>query len=316
MDSGVELGTLDGIWSAGAALPVGVQNAAVAVYRGEIYVAGGAGSVFIPEIGEVCCASYATVQRYDPATSRWELLGDLPEEREQMALGVVGDTLYAMGGTLTPVAQIGGARATMWAYLAETDEWVERNPLPLPRRGASAVSAFGLLLVIGGEGDAGRVSADSIAIYDPATGLWRHGAPVPLGIVCAVAHEIDGVVYVVGGYYPSTLGASTSSTVFSYDPVRDSWTAITETPGSENMFGSAVLNGRVHLVGGRGDGFAPSEYHRAYDLTTREWLQPPDLRGPRRDHAVVALNDRLYVLTGVRVSVEFPTPEMDVFELR
>ena len=312
-----ELATLDGAWGVVAALPVGVQDVGVAVYRGQIYVVGGAGVVTVPDAtgtsSQLCCAAYATVQRYDPTTNAWTQLADLPEVRRSLALGVVGDTLYAVGGIRDHVGQPGGTEATLWAYLPETDEWAERTPLPEPRSGATAVSVLGQLYVIGGI-SAGftRIPGDSIAIYDPATALWRHAAPVPGGIVDAVAHNVDGLVYLIGGNDPINLSDGSRS-ILTYDPAGDTWATLIDTPGFNEMFRSAVLNGRLHLVGGLMPG---GEYHRVYDIASGEWLKAPDLRSPRRDHAAVALNARLYLIGGLDGVTDNPTTTVHVFNLQ
>ena len=310
-----ELDTLQGTWTAAAAAPVSVQDAAVAVFRGQIYVAGGEGVVVEPDLGEVCCVSYATVQRYDPPSNQWEQLGDLPEWRQQMAIAVVGDTMYAAGGFFSTLGHVGGAQSTLWAYLPEADEWVERPSLPHPRWGASAASVLGRLYLIGGQDAGGRVAADSIAIYDPATGSWRLAAPVPRGIVGATTHNIDGMLYVVGGSEPGVFGDA-SHRILAFNPVDETWTTVTDTPGLEDSFASAVLNGRIHLVGGRRQGGAAADYHRIYDIVADQWFQARGPRDPRSDHASVVVGGRLYVLAGVQGQQQDPSADVDVFELQ
>ena len=310
-----ELDPLLGTWTAAAAAPVSVQDAAVAVFRGQIYVVGGEGTILEDDLGEVCCVSYATVQRYDPPSNQWEQLRDLPEWRERMALAVVGDTMYAAGGMFSTLGHVGGAQSTLWAYLPEADEWVERPSLPKPRWGASAASVLGRLYVIGGQDKGGRVAADSIAIYDPATGSWRLTTPVPGGIVEATTHNINGILYVVGG---SKLGAFGDGyhRILAFNPVDETWTTVTDTPGLEESFASAVLNGRIHLVGGRRQGGSAADYHRIYDLVADQWFQARGPRDPRSDHASVVVGGRLYVLTGVQGQQQDPTADVDVFKLQ
>ncbi len=311
-----ELDTLPGSWTRAPQMPVAVEEAAVAVYQGLIYVVGGAGLVTVPDtvrgpVIELCCIGYATVQRYDPASGQWEQLGDLPQERQRMAIAVVGDTMYAAGG----ISDV-GSHSTLWAYLPDADEWVERPSLPQPRWGASAASALGRLYIIGGEDAGSRVAADSMAIYDPATGSWRLGARVPGGIVGATVHNIDGMLYVVGGSEPGTFGSDASHRILAFDPLGETWTTVTETPGLGTLFASAVLNGRIHLVGGRSQGGAPADYHRIYDVATAQWFQTRGPRNPRFDHATVVVGGRLYLLTGIQGQQQDPTADVDVFELQ
>jgi non-specific serine/threonine protein kinase len=314
----VEWATLEGSWTSAPPMPVPVVNAGVALYRDQVYVAGGGGVFDFPP-GVACCLSYASVQRFDPHTNQWERLGDLPERRDRMALGVVGDTLYAVGGRVKSVpATSGRSRPSLWAYLPESDQWVERPELPAPRSGAAAVGALELLVVIGGEnidGDfAQRVSGDSVALYDPRDGTWRHAAPVPGGIAGATAHFENGLVYVVGGYTPVSAAASASQRILAYEVTGERWLTITETPGHQNRFASAVLNGRIHLVGGHEHYIAPSAYHRAFDIATNGWFVAPDLPKTRSEHAAVVIGDRLLLIGGSQDQADpNPTAEIDVF---
>ena len=77
--------------------------------------------------------------------------------------------------------------------------------------------------------------------------------------------------------------------------------------------GVAVLNGRIHLVGGRSDGGAPGDYHRIYDIVADQWFQARGPRDPRFDHASVVVGGRLYVLTGVPGQQQDPTADVVVF---
>ena len=306
--------TIGGLWAAVTELPLAVQEAAVAVYREKIYVVGGEGIVNVIGAGPLCCGGYATVQRYDPVTNTTERLGDLPQERDRLALAVLDDTLYAIGGQFNNPAMAGGTVATVWVYLPDTDDWVERTPLPEPRNGAAAVAANGQLFVIGGVDGASRAAGDSIVIYDPATGLWRHGAPLLGGLVNATAHFVNGLVYVVGGHGPTST-FDRSSTVYTYDPATDGWATVTITPGSNHSYSSAVLGGRLHLIGGRSDSPAASEFHRVFDFTTGEFLQAPELLRARRDHRSVVVGDALYVLTGSLENEQNPTATVDMYRL-
>lgn len=307
--------SIGGLWASAPALPVAVQEAGVAVYRDKIYVVGGEGLVDIPGTGPICCAGYKTVQRYDPATNAAVRLGDLPEERDRLTLGVLSDTLFAIGGSFNNVGMAGGTVATVWAYLPDSDEWVERTPLPEPRSGATAVAANGQLFLLGGADGLDRVAGDSIVIYDPATGLWRHGAPIVGGLVNATAHYVNGLVYVVGGHGPNS-SFDGSNTVYTYDPATDSWANVTITPGTNYAYASALLAGRLHLVGGRADTPAAQPFHRVYDFATGEFLQARELRQARRDHRSVVVGQALYVLTGSLAGDVDPSATMDVYRLQ
>jgi len=157
---------LDRGWARGPSLPEPIQENHAAALHGRIYTAGGF------HFGSLVSAA---VFRLDSPTGRWKRVANLPAPRHHMPLAVAGDSLYAVGG-LSPDGFT--AVSTVWLYDERNDRWSERAPLPEPR-GASAVGVVdGRIIVVGGFGLKLRL-LDSIAIYDPATNAWRHGAPIP-----------------------------------------------------------------------------------------------------------------------------------------
>ena len=64
-------------------LPEPRNHVGTAVYRGDLYVLGGYGR-------RVDTDTSKRFYRYDPETSRWTRMPDLPVPRSAMAVGVIG----------------------------------------------------------------------------------------------------------------------------------------------------------------------------------------------------------------------------------
>lgn len=81
--------------------------------------------------------------------SRWVALCSAPH-REMLALGLLGDGLYMMGGQVRERhQQVVTASVLRWSLSAGGD-WLPSSPLPLPLACHSAVSLQGELYVLGG----------------------------------------------------------------------------------------------------------------------------------------------------------------------
>lgn len=192
-----------GTWAQRASLPAGRDRCAgaVAVHDGKLIYAGGQR---ILEGGTPRRVAVALVDAYDPVTNTWTALPDMPTPRDHFGVGVVGDTLYAVGGrTLRFELPV---RATE-ALDLETLTW--RGGLaeiPTARGGFAAAVVDGRLITIGGESPHPAPPTlldahinDEVEAYSPADDAWRSLAAMPTpryGIQGAV---FGGGIWVAGG---------------------------------------------------------------------------------------------------------------------
>lgn len=226
-------------WSLKATKPVPVANIDGAVLGGRVYVPGGS-----PSAGRVT----DVVEVYDPAIDQWEQVAPLPAPRAAYALTVHGEKLYLFGGndgqqdvatvlvydsatdewqtlpgrsparafaaaaTLNDKIYIVGGYAggreldTCQAYLPATGEWGSCMPMLEGRGGLSLIAVGRQLRAIGGGWE------DYLAYnqwYDPGKGTWfRFETPISGQWRNAGAAEIDGKVYVVGGWSDEFLNVN------------------------------------------------------------------------------------------------------------
>ncbi|MFT9846049.1 Kelch repeat-containing protein [Aneurinibacillus sp. REN35] len=97
--------TISNVWSEIAQSPLCVFGAASVVARGKIYLIGGCS-----EGGPFAGTFYDAVQVYDPATNTWSISpAKLSCARAQLMAAVVGDTIYAIGGSECGRAMNAGA---------------------------------------------------------------------------------------------------------------------------------------------------------------------------------------------------------------
>jgi N-acetylneuraminic acid mutarotase len=105
----------------------------------------------------------------------------------------------------------------------------------------------------------------------------------------------------------------TGSTHEVYDPATDSWTSAAPLPTGRSGIGAAVLDGRIHVLGGEASHtFAENE---AYDPTTDAWDEFAPLPTPRHGLGVVAVGDAIYVVAGGTRPGDSRSNVVEVFRL-
>ncbi|MGC2196053.1 MAG: kelch repeat-containing protein [Terriglobales bacterium] len=132
-------------------------------------------------------------------------------------------------------------------------KWSELRPVPGPagRIGASAISARGQILLLGGytvDGHGGEITVSDVSVYEPAGQRWYRGTDLPVAVHDAVVGVYrDRYLYVVGG----GSRRDAVSNVQVYDIEKDKWQPATAIPGAA-VFGHAggVLDDTIVYVDG------------------------------------------------------------------
>jgi N-acetylneuraminic acid mutarotase len=192
-------------WTLGADMPFAAGSSASAVIGGKVYVAGGI----------VGTATTPRVAVFDPATGVWTEGRAMKRGRNHAASATDGRRLYVFGGR-GPGSGAGNVVANGFAdvqiYDPATDTWVTSfdegsaiPPLPQARGGmGKAVYLAGEFYVIGGETrDGPGATRDGVYqrvdLYDPISGRWRDGKPLPTARHGSFPLVIAGRIYVAGG---------------------------------------------------------------------------------------------------------------------
>jgi N-acetylneuraminic acid mutarotase len=252
-------------WQEGPALPMPLHHTVAAAVNGVLYVIGGE---FEPS-GVARQGVYQnTVWAYDPrrevteGEGAWLPRAPMPTARSAMATGAIDGKIYVAGGR--------PPRGHDFAvYDTAADEWTVLPDLPTQRNHLAATAIGGKIYVAGGRFGAGVGSEMTAAleIFDPASGTWTAGAPLPApraGVNGIAAH---GCFYVFGGEgndaHPMGIFAENEA----YDPATDTWQPLTPLPVPvHGVTGAAFLGGWIHLPGGgtsRG-GSSGSTIHQVY----------------------------------------------------
>ncbi len=216
-------------------------------------------------------------------TPSWQPVPSLPRPVSNNAVAAVetsrGWEVYSLLG----IDSTKGWNGTVnWAFRWNPSEaeWDEIAPVPGPGRLAgTAQGVRGRIYVFGGytvAGDGSERSLPDVDIFDPETGAWRKGAPIPVPTDDAVSGVWrDSLIYLVSGWHDR---ANITNVQF-YDPASDEWRQATPIPGPPvfGHAGSIVGNAIVYV-----DGVRVDENPRRFSAERSSWRGDIDPDDPTR----------------------------------
>jgi hypothetical protein len=178
-------------------------HAAVIGTDGAIYVIGGMTGT----------SALATVERYDPAAGTWTVLASqMQHGRAGLAVVVVGDVIYAIGGQDSTGAPL--ASVELFDTPSKTWSTVLQPSLPHPRtKLAASLGPGGLIYAIGGlSATSPATPANDVFSWDQVSSAWSTASPlVPATGDLAATLGPDGRLYAVGGNTTTGNGAATKA---------------------------------------------------------------------------------------------------------
>jgi len=268
-------------WTKKASMPRKAHHAALASYRGKIYVFGG----FVPPENTNVPLGGAwqpidNAWEYDPAADSWRSLAPLPGTRGSAVAVEAGGKIYVIGGATTvegsrePWTMSSGAAtspqsvspfftffgparvlATNDVYDPATNKWETRRPMSEPRNHAFAAAVNGKIYVIGGRtGTAYIMTATNTNVveeYDPATDRW--GGPLqrmPTARSGGGSGTDGRMIYCAGGEVATTQLTGAFRAVEAFDPAANTWTTLPSMPIPRHGVAAAVIGNEFHLVSG------------------------------------------------------------------
>lgn len=132
----------------------------------------------------------------------------------------------------------------------------------------------------------------------PLNSIWETRAPlIEANSEMAVA-ELDGKIYVMGGYPSNRVSVNT---VQIYDPATDSWTLGPSLPGPVNHTTASSANGKMYVLGGQGGPTGGGPFlDVVYELdpAVGEWVLKAPMPRARGGGAAAVVDGKIYVAGG------------------
>jgi N-acetylneuraminic acid mutarotase len=127
---------------------------------------------------------------------------------------------------------------------------------------------------------------------DNGTITWKNAAPNPQARFEGQGAVVNGKLYVFGGFYNSSVQATTRSDV--YDPATNTWTRIKDMPEKITHAAVVVKGTTIYIMGGFvGDHPAPATNHIwKYDTRTNTYIRGSNLPSARGSGAAALIGGR------------------------
>lgn len=274
-------------WWSGTELPSPRQEHGVAAVGGQVVVVAGV------DDGPI---TLGRVQAFDPETGVWSDLPELPVAVHHPNVAALDDGTLVMLGALDaafrPVAEA-------WVLPVGASAWEPVTPPPSDVGSSATAVLDGKVHLVGGLGVSGAIAWHQV--WDPTTDSWEQLPDAPHARDHLAWGVVDGELVVTAGRQRS-LSAFVAATD-RYDPVSG-WTSGAPIPTPRGGVAAAVLNGRLHVVGGEGNPDDPDGVfatHEAYDPASDSWEALPDIPAPRHGMGAAVVDGVLWVPGGAPV---------------
>ena len=284
-------------WKGGDDLPVPVQHAMAVTWQGNPVVLGGWQTAGPNKV--------ATDKVWRVVNSRWVELPHMLQPRAAAAAAVVGDQIIVTGGV-----DANGALLNTTEVFDGTS-WTLGAPIPTPRQMLAAASDGKLIYAVGGTN--GNSDMATVEAYDPAAKTWTSLPNMSqprsdLGVAIA-----DQRLVAVGGLSRGQVLKS----VAVLDVIGKSWADLPDMATARHGMAVDAVEKAVYAIGGStgagdNDVTAAAEVLRLPARETQpaaQWRALPDAPTARLMMAWAVLNDKIWVLGGLRNGVALQTVE-------
>lgn len=189
-------------------------------------------------------------------------------------------------------------------------DWEQITELPMWRLGDAAAAVNGKIYLIGGydhhKNLGGRAPAlSTVDVYDTQTNTWRTAPNMPTPRIAPKTAVLSNEIYVFGGYdRKGPRGEKRNKKIVEmYDTRTDTWVKKRNMPTLRDSFTTAVVNGKIYVIGGREHNKRFDEpmvtgLVEVYDPLTNRWEKRADMPTKRGSTDAVVVDDKIYVLGG------------------
>jgi serine/threonine-protein kinase PknK len=283
-------------WKGGDDLPVPVQHAMAVTYQGNPVVLGGWRTAGAQKI--------ATDQVWRVVNSHWLEQPHMLQPRAAAAAAVVGNHIIVTGGVDADGALLDTTE------IFDGNSWTLGAPIPTSRQMLAAASDGKLLYAVGGTN--GNSDLATVEAYDPAAKTWT---PLPdlsqsrsdLGVAIA-----DKRLIAVGGVSTGQVLKS----VAALDLVAKTWAGLPDMSTARHGMAVDTVEKSVYAVGGStgvGDNQTTASAETlqlpARMVLASQWRSLPDAPTARLMMAWTVLNDKIWIMGGLRNGAALQTVE-------
>ena len=234
-----------------------VHGVTIAHYNGYIYAFGGFSYAkeFQPK-----WKSLRTIERYDIAKDKWEVVGELPEPRSSNAIAIFENKVYLIGGWDATPKFAGDKDGTFHKSIVVFDmktEFSEYASFEVPNKARRAFTATtrGKKIIIGGgitQGGRHFDMLDEVWSIDPTKDeKWKSLPKFPFGNFAPALLNLNDSLYMFGGMKLTKTGYGYVNHIYKLDETTMSWIHTGRYLSERKGFIQPILiEGHAGLLGG------------------------------------------------------------------
>jgi hypothetical protein len=202
----------------------------------------------------------------EAASSRWIARPPLDHARSGLGVVAIDRHILAIGGwDSSNVFDYVEARR-----VSGRGRWRDLSPMPTARVNLAAAVSGGLVYTIGGFSD---VDVESVVeTFDPNTGLWATGVPLPQPRAFAGAAGLRHTVYVAGGLILLENGEEITNSTLAYDHKANAWRPVAPMPTARGGVRLVAAEGYLYAIGGTDPTGASLTTVERYDPGSDSWV--------------------------------------------
>ncbi len=181
------------------------------------------------------------------------------------------------GNELTPRSKLGAAPTSFSSRFADSARVAGNSSLPsgaivaFPNNSAHAGYTYtGTELIAGG-------------------GAWSAGTAMPVGQTTAGCAVVNGLIYVIGGFY----GSQNNNQI--YNPSANTWSTGAVLPVAQNSPVSAAVNGLIYVIGGTN---GSQNNNQIYNPIANTWTTGVAMPVGQYTATSAVVNGLIYVIGG------------------
>ena len=250
------------------------------------------------------CAETRAVGTTNSSTG-WRDGPSLPEPVQEIYPCAHKGMIHQAGGFVAANGSITGPTDAHWALDPSDSVWRPRASLPSPRHHPQLVSFAGELYCLGGfesSSDGMWQMQSSVWRYDEDADSWTSAPQLPAPNGESTIGVIGDALHVVGGRQPKAnrnLDWSDHADVgthFRFD--GESWETAAPLPTPRNSAAGGVLDGKLHIAGGRTVGGGNLPTHELYDPASDSWQTLAPMPKAQAGLAAAVVGEKLYAFGG------------------
>ena len=210
-------------------LPVAVNHAMSATWRGKAVVVGGYAARNAP-----------SDRAFVLENGRWRELARLPAGRAAGGAAVIGDTLYVVAG-------IGPAGLTRASYALDLrrNRW-RQIPGPTPREHLAVTATGGRVYALAGRTAGLDTNVRTLESWKPGARRWTRLPPVPVARGGTGATAVGRTIVSIGGEAPG----GTIASVYAFDTASRLWRRLPDLPTPRHGLGVVATGRTVYAIAG------------------------------------------------------------------